>query len=158
MKKCRILGNRVERVVDDSPDLSWIGEYGNAAESPNAIDRKERGDMDRGEYRYFNPSMTGEETGNPDSPEEDYRRMESYNNGDWCMLGIIAKAEILTPSGTRQTIRSSGLWGVESDSGEDYLKDVGAEQLVELRAELESLGIGSRAISRAFQHVETKNA
>src|SRR3990167_5461879 len=107
--KYRIESVKIEHKLDESPDTSYLGEYGNKATSPAAIDRQERGDAGRGEYRWFNPAMTGEETGNPDSPEQDYKRMESLNNGQWHHTGIIAKARIISPAGVIQTIRSGGL-------------------------------------------------
>ena len=70
----RILSVKVEWKHDESPDYSHLGEYSNH-EGPDSIDRKERGDMGRHEYRYFIPGMTAEQTGNPESPEQDYQRM-----------------------------------------------------------------------------------
>ena len=131
---------KVYRMVDTDPDLSWIGEYSNKATSPAAIDREERGDMGRGEFRYFNPCNTSEETGNPESPEQDYQRMESYNRSDWCMIGIQATATIRV-NGVAQEINSGGLWGIESDSDSTHLRSVAHEQIRELASILESMGI-----------------
>ncbi len=111
--------------------------------------------MGRGQFRYFTPAMTGEQTGNPDSPEEDYQRMEAYNRGDWCMLGIWAEAEVQTHNhGVIQRIRSGALWGVESDSGEDYLASVEQEELAALGSELEALGFKPGVISMALSKAE----
>lgn len=71
----------IKRMLDDSPDTSWMGEYGNRAETEYAIDREHsldcpvntglafellpeedraecdcggHGDKERNEYRYFN--------------------------------------------------------------------------------------------------------
>ena len=131
---------KMERIVDESPDLSNLGEYSNEAKSPAAIDREERGDMGRNEFRYFNPAMTGEETGNPESPEQDYKRAEAYNLGEWWMIGIRASVTIQIPSRqggwwTMHKISSPGLWGVESDSGEDYFAEV-FEQECDVLAEM----------------------
>jgi len=107
------------------------------------------------EYRYFVPAMSSDETGNPDSPMQDWKRAEGYGN-EWSYMGIIAKAEIVV-AGVCQTVRSAGLWGVESDSGDDYIYDeVGKDELAQLREVLESLGFGKAAISLAFKHVEHK--
>jgi hypothetical protein len=80
--------------------------------------------------------------------------MEGLNNGDWSFIGIIAKAEVVTGNGIMQTIRSGGLWGVESDGG-SYLDEVGKEELESLREELTALGFGKRAIDYSFKNVET---
>ena len=86
--------------------------------------------------------------------EQDYQRMESLNRGAWHYLGIIAKAEVqLTPEGPIQTIRSGGLWGIESDSGSEYLESVKQEELADLRRQLEEVGCGKRAIDHAYQDV-----
>jgi hypothetical protein len=132
-----------EVIVDESPDLSSIGEYSNSAKSPAAIDRQERGDMGRNELRYFNPALTGEETGNPESPEQDYKRMEAYNAGEWHMCGVRASVVLSIPHGDSfitQKITSPGLWGIESDSGEDYFNEVFAEESDTLADMLRELG------------------
>ena len=85
------------------------------------------------------PAMTDEETGNPDSPEQDYQRCEDYNRCGWHMIGVYAVARI-TIGGVAQEIRSAGLWGVESDSG-DYLPEVADEELAQLRGLLADVGI-----------------
>ena len=121
----------------------------------------ERGDIERGELRYFNGNV---ENYAGESPEDirkyvrqDYERMERLNRGDWAYVGIRADAEILLPSGSAsivQEITSGGLWGVESDSDASYLKEIETEQLSELREQLRALGFGTRAISAAFKNVE----
>lgn len=107
--------------------------------------------MGRNECRYFVAAMSGEATGNPASVEQDYRRMELLGAGEWYYVGIIAKATVTLPGGDIvQTITSGGLWGIESDSSPEYLAEVEAEQLAELRRELEAVGFGRRAIERAM--------
>jgi hypothetical protein len=147
MKK-HIESVKLTREVDQNADLSYLGEYSNLDDG-NAIDRQERGDIGRGEYRYFNPAMTGEETGNPNSPEEDYARAEDYNRGGWCMTGVYAVAEVVI-GGTIQRIRSGGLWGVESDSDNEYFAEIGREQLSELAEQLAALGFSRKAINAAI--------
>ncbi len=150
-----ILSVTIHHDVDDAPDTSWIGEYTNE-QSPHSIDRKARGDMKRGEYRYFTPANTAEETGNPDSPEQDYQRMEALSRGDWCMMGVWAEAKIqLTGDSPTQRIRSGGLWGIESDSG-DYFNQIDKEQLADLRAELEEIGFTKAQIDTAYAEMSVK--
>ncbi len=155
-RKPKILNVWIEHRFDEDPDTSYLGEYSNTP-GPIAIDRKERGDMERNEYQYFNPAMSGEETGNPDSPEQDYQRMEALQKGNWHYLGIIAKAEVQLTSDSVQTLHSGGLWGIESDSGKEHFKEVAAEELASLRTELDAIGFGKRAIDCAFANVETKH-
>ncbi len=130
--------------TDECPDLSYLGKYGND-DRPGAIDRKEQGDWNPRDYQYFYPAMTGEETGNPDSPMQDYRRMEDYGK-TWNMAGVYATAEIVIKTdghdwGTIQTIRSGGLWGIESDSRRDYIREEAETQLTELEDLLRELKV-----------------
>lgn len=83
----------------------------------------------------------------------DASRLRQLERGDFCYIGVIAKAEIRSATGTGQVIRSGGLWGVESDAG-DYLREVEKGQLGELQAELEELGFKKRAIAHAFTNVD----
>lgn len=127
-----------EEVSDCDPDLSHLGEY---SDSPDAIhiDRQERGDMGRNEPRYFNAGC-----GDPEYIEQDYKRAESYNAGQWAMIGIRAKVTLEIPHGDSrimQTIESPGLWGIESDSGEDYFQEVFKEESNILAGMLEALGV-----------------
>jgi hypothetical protein len=58
---------------------------------------------------------------------------------------------------TTQTIRSGGLWGIESDSGDDYLTEVENEQLDELKDELHAIGFSKRAVAAAFRDVKRRD-
>ena len=241
-KSKRILAVKVKRMVDESPDTSYLGEYAQRPASEFSIDRAhsedcasvesnhrqtvdaleriighldvirrspdvadnpdstewegldeamdilvdlqteamecdcgERGDMDRNEYRYFNPSFNYVDK--QDKPldgltaqdvrkyvRQDYERMERLRAGDWCYIGIRAEAEIaifqpkqhpLDPDqATTQTITSGGIYGVESDSKREYLESIGKEELASLKTQLLALGFSRRAISQAFKNVE----
>ncbi len=85
--------------------------------------------------------------------EQDYQRHEAHSRGDWHSVGVIAKAEIVV-NGVIQTIRSGGLWGIESDSDPEYFEQVSAEELTNLKTILGSLGFGKRAIAHAFSSIE----
>lgn len=134
--------------------------------------------IERGrEFRYFNPGSV--ETFRPDATksaaenqaareqhdqdmrqnaEADYKRMSALNRGDFCFVGIAAEAEITLRSENGgsiiQHVRSGGLWGIESDSGEDYFAEVEREEINTLRSELESVGFSKRAISAALRNLE----
>ena len=129
---------------------------------------------DRRAFRYFNPGTVEPFDANatwiPVDVEDkreywtaamrknaamDYDRMESLNNGQWSFIGIRACADI-TINQTAQSIYSSGLWGIESDSEESYLNDVEQEELSELRATLHDLGFSKRAISTAIKQASNK--
>lgn len=119
-------------------------------------DCDESGDRDRNELRYFNTS--GNYTGEPIADivtytKQDYARMESLNNQNWCYLGIGAKAKV-TVGNVCQTVTSGGLWGIESDSEESYLKEEEQNQLAELREVLYEMGFSKRAIAAAVAQKE----
>ncbi len=166
-RKPRILRVWIEQRHDPDADTSHMGQYAATPANRFAIDRYEQGDMERNEFRYFNPSFNYvDKQGQPcdgltAAPvkkyvQEDYRRMERLDAGDWCYVGIIAKAEVQLTGDLCQVLRSGGLWGVESDSGDKYLAEVAQEELASLRAELEAVGFGKRAIAHAFTKVEHK--
>ena len=140
----------------------------------SGCDCGERGDTERNEYRYFNPNWENYK-GCPDEEirkycRQDYERMESLNRGNWYYIGIRADAEIEVqvyagsppskPHITYQTqkITSGGLWGIESDSGREYIEEEEKNQLSDLRDQLRGLGFSTRAISTAFKSIEHKES
>jgi hypothetical protein len=119
------------------------------------------GNWDPREYRYFNPSFNYVDSAgrsmDGNTPEEirkyvaqDYARIEALSAGEWGFIGIRAEANIRVGD-TLQTIVSGGLWGIESDSREDYLHEVEGEELADLRAQLYALGFSKRAIAAAVR-------
>ena len=149
----RILNVDVKRMVDDQPDTSWLGQFSNRAESDYAINHRERSG-DRRAYEWFNPCVENYK-GEPEKDirkycEQDYQRMVSLDNGAWCFYGIEAVADVQFNSDVVQTVRSGGLWGVESDSEASYLTSIENDQLAELRDQLRSMGFSTRAITKAF--------
>ena len=158
-------------IPDDCPDTSYLGTYSERAETQWAIDRQERGDMGRNEYQYWNPCnhtppglaanwahVPNEQIagaikthGNRKQAiraldlkyiEED--RQEALNRGEWGCIGIRAAVELPIPYGKDRIltrIESPGLWGIESDSGEDYLESVFHEESNILAGMLAELGV-----------------
>lgn len=148
----RILSVRIRREHDDNPDTSWIGTYSNKpGPSDRTIDRTSRGDRGNGELRYFIAANSAADTGNDESVEQDYQRMESYNKGAWGLIGMWAEATIQLTEATTHTISSGGLWGIESDSSSDYLKSVQQEELTTLATELRAISFSDEAIHEALE-------
>jgi hypothetical protein len=137
----------IKRVPDYDCDLSWIGTFSNTAESDLAI-KHEGG---RNSFEWFNPQPGACE--NKGQAQRDYDRMIAYDNGEWSMLGIKAEAETVIEIGggnwKLDTITSGGLWGLESDSDEKYLKEIEAEQLAELKGYLKEYGFTDGDIKNA---------
>lgn len=163
--KPRIVDVKLYRKIDDLQldHTSHLGEYANRPTSEYSIDRQERNDMERNEYRYFNPSSNYVDKHDklrdgitPDEcrtyVEQDYKRMESLNRGDWCYVGIYAIAHVqLLDGGPVQEIHSVGLWGIESDSDDSYFNDVRDKEIGSLIAQLQALGCSEQAIQRAVK-------
>jgi hypothetical protein len=164
----RIDSIRVVHETDVNADTSFIGEYTDNS-SAWAIDREsgeyvadlEKADENweprrrNGEYRFFVPYGGGEKPGTDDHRKyglEDFRRMERLASGDLCFLGIQARADIVV-NGTCQTITSGGLWGIESDSGDDYFAEVGRTEVAELAGILETLGFSRVQVAVAMGEV-----
>lgn len=104
-----------EECEDNSPDLSHLEQSYDDVADP----------AERAKYR-----------------QQDLARLVAYRRGDWHMIGIRAKAQILVQRngfGTWYEMESAGLWGIESDSGEEYLTEVFAEECATLRADIEAM-------------------
>lgn len=231
----------IKQMYDESPDTSWLGEYGRNAESEYSIDREHALDcpqqtynskssdrcmmviayvdkleraiaylnhykehtfvimpddfiagvddaqdiliaaqdeiqeeanactcggqhLDRNSYQFFNPNHENYKGCTPEEIRkyclQDYARMEDLQNQNWYFLGIRAEAEysIGGSPAVIQEVTSGGLWGIESDSSPEYLKEIEAEELAELKKQLKALGFSSRAIATAFKNVERKES
>jgi hypothetical protein len=137
----------VKRIPDYDCDLSWIGTFNNEAKSDLAV--KHNGGPR--EFSWFNPQKGACET--KEQAEKDYQRMMDYERGNWSMIGIKAEAETAVDIGggswKLDQITSGGLWGIESDIGEKYLKEVETEQLEEVKSYLKEYGFSDSDINSA---------
>ena len=70
----------------------------------------------------------------PDYRAQDEARLAAWRRDEWHFLGIRARALIKIPYGANPEcwvtaeLMSPGLWGIESDSGEDYFRQVYQEE------------------------------
>ena len=66
----------------------------------------------------------------PDYRAQDQARLDAWRKDQWHFLGTRAKATIKIPYGTNpecwitSSLLSPGLWGIESDSGDEYFEQV----------------------------------
>lgn len=111
----RILGICIVWHEDESPDLSWLD-----ADSGRYTDVEDVEERERYE-------------------REDAARLQAFYDGGWHMKGCWAEAKVLV-GGVTQTIRSGGLWGIESDAEDGYAREVEDDERHELLKILESLG------------------
>lgn len=107
----------INRVIDQDPDTSYLeqdySDIGDAAEAAK--------------YR-----------------TQDKLRLASYYQGDWYFMGITASVRKQTSSnwadGGLEVGRAS-IWGVESDSSEEYLESVEKDMEQEALLEVERLKV-----------------
>lgn len=146
-----ILNIEVKEIADEYPNLSFLGEYTDKYNYYNIVcetgkficeGTQEDIPVRQDQYKYFKPYARGEKEGTKKYIEygkQDFERMRRYNTGYWCMIGVKAIAKI-SINNTIQTIKSSGLWGIESDSDESYKTEIKNEQLNELKSTLIEIG------------------
>lgn len=160
--------NQIQRVIDylyeqNLEDRDAIDVLEDAQEQTTECDCSHY--LERGSYRYFNPSFNYVDANGDALPEntpedvrkyvaQDYTRMEGLNNSQWCFLGITAEAQVQVNGDVVQRIHSSGLWGIESDSDDAFFAEEEANQLAELKTELRAIGFSARAIVAAFRNVK----
>jgi len=90
----------------------------------------------------------------PHYRDQDEARFKAWRNDAWRFVGIRAKAAIKFPYGVNgecwitSELLSPGLWGIESDSGEHYLRQVYQEEREILIGMLDSLTKGCRVMVR----------
>lgn len=150
--------SRIEDMQQESDDRDLQDAYQQLEELKDEFDNVS---WDSRRYRYFNPSdnYTGEPAEDIRSyVKQDLARMDALDNQNWYFMGVSATAEVWNPkTHVIQRIHSGGLWGIESDSGREYIESVEQEQLAELKTELTALGFSKRAIAKAFQNIERKD-
>lgn len=80
------------------------------------------------------------------------KEVKAYNNDEWHFIGVQAKAIIKFPHGTNPdcwittTLKSPGLWGMESNCDQAYKQEVFEEEkttLIELLKSLKNLDYDS---------------
>jgi hypothetical protein len=63
-------------------------------------------------------------------------RVLAYRRGEFEFVGVRAQARCLIVKdgvGTYINLESAGLWGTESDSGDDYLNEIYAQEIADLK-------------------------
>lgn len=115
---------KVKRIADEDPDLSYLEQY----ENPK----------DEEEEKYY---------------QQDQERLSKYGY-EWEMVGIKAVAivyipfEVFTGKGKEinykiQEIDSGGLWGIETDSDEEYIQEIEQQQIEELKDYLQVFNVNT---------------
>jgi hypothetical protein len=157
--------------IDQYPDLSYLGQF-TSRKDVEAMDRRTELDdpPGRGEHLYWMPGKDPEEVAkwyekneNKSPAEaaqiallqarEDYELHKRFSSGELCMYGLGFKAIVgVSDDGKQwltQELSSGGLWGIESNSGEDYFLEVLAGQWAELVDVLHEFGFTDEQIAAA---------
>ena len=140
----------IKRQYDENPDLSYLGTF---SDEPGKYAIGTSGNSDV--FQWFN----ADNVGNMKQARQNFKRMMEFETGDVHCIGIRAEAEIVTGQenfGTLNWIKSGGLWGIDSDAGEDVMKEVEGDQLMELMDILIELGFTAKEIETAPREVETE--
>jgi hypothetical protein len=117
------------------------------------------------DYPYSYDGDIEPEPWKPEEGEEVRERMEErkrrWEQGEWWMTGVRAAAKVRwydesAPDGHYliETISTPGLWGVESDAGEEYLDEIYREELTTLRDMLKAMGFSDDDINEHLSKEE----
>ena len=80
--------------------------------------------------------------------EEFAERLAAFQRGEFGFVGVRVEAEVII-EGTVQTLVSPGLWGIESDSGDEYILGVAVEEYEALRQILTAIGVSTSQLPQA---------
>lgn len=171
MKKCLnlTLGTTYCSVQsDDSPDTSYLGEYtekyipGCIIRGDNTFYEDHTDDEEyepptlSREYSFFIPPDNGEKPGTDDYKKyamQDYRRTEALNRGLWWHIGITLSTVISSDNGLSVDSIRSSVWGIESDSGKDYIKEIISDLSADIRSELQKIGFKDKEIDKTLKNI-----
>ena len=73
---------------------------------------------------------------------KDAERLAAFERGEWHMKGCRAEAKV-SIGGTLQTIKTAGLWGIESDTVAEYFALVEKSEVEDLIKMLASMGFST---------------
>lgn len=166
----------IEHILDIDADTSFYGKFTNELDDGVIVrefdefwenlddEQKEDAENTRGrEYKGFKPYAGGEKVGTKDYYKyglQDYERMEMLNKGDFYFIGIVANCKVKYPIGQSsfrlENFSSSGIWGIESDSGENDLDEMGKNELENLKFHLEKMNINISNFDELAKEVEIK--
>jgi hypothetical protein len=168
---------KIKQEIDTDPDLSYLGEFHRGNRKPF--------DMETYDGFWFTPGQHWphkQENWKHVSQEEkeevikqygslkkadwtyareDRQRLINYYKDKWYMIGIVVEATIeISDDGKTwgTTSRRESLWGIESDSGKDYKKEVIENMIDELKHELKEFGFTDEEIEKAIKEKENVNA
>lgn len=138
----------IQHVHDEYANAPWDNEDGHGPVSDWTRRDKRAGELvlcsDRDSKRYYDYAeavrIAKRDGWGPGKPHEaaraDYDRLRAWCNDQWYYIGIVA---------TIGNVAHASLWGIESDSSEEYLIEVENELADEALAEYRSLSLAEVA-------------
>jgi hypothetical protein len=144
MKKLKSI--TAKREIDTDADLSFLGTFSDTkgrfavkhSDGPRTL-------------KWFN----ADNVSNMKDARLQYKDMMEFENGNRSMMGVFAVAKLLI-NGTIQTIRSAGLWGIDSSSDEKYFNDIEIEEVFTLIDMLRELGFTEQEIEAVSPFVPVR--
>ena len=80
-------------------------------------------------------------------------RAAAHDRGEFDFVGVRAEADVLI-DGIPQTLASAGLYGIESDSEDEYFEEIFVQEWTALRGVLKTVGVPTEklplAVDRAW--------
>lgn len=143
-KRAKVVKIEVKRIVDENPDLSFLKttpeyHYGKNGSNWEHVSEEDKQNIIHNYGSIWNACMV--------YAKNDQERLDAYYKGIWEMIEIIAVATIHIPVNDNtvkiQTIDSGGVFGIESDSDDSYIRDIGKEQIAEVKNHLRILCVDS---------------
>ncbi len=159
----RVDSIKIKHIFDEHPHTDWLGTWTNEADPDdikrhavirwkphdcstmdffvpgNSLDNHRRSLQKMGYSKGQAEQMARQYV------REDYNRMKALDAGEFCFIGIQAEALVSYDEGQGnrrlEWFTSGGLWGIESDSGPEYLADVERQELADLKQHLEKFNI-----------------
>ena len=144
MKNTNEIGTiKIKYSIDEENDISDLGEFSNE-EKEFSIPH------DIGNNKTFN-HFNADNVENIKQAKENYDRAMKFENGELFSYGIQAQAELITKLGNYNlinTLESSGICCLDSDSDEQGFKEIEEEQLEELKDLLITLGFKETELNK----------
>lgn len=139
----------VVRNDDDAGETDYLGYFTEDVSHVDAehyyiIDRGEKQAGYHSEARYYVSSFNYVDEAPADRESyalQDYERLEKFVAGAWWFIGVQVSAVVDVPGEGSRTVTSPGVWGIESDCGEEYVREVAEDEIAQLREELEGMGV-----------------
>lgn len=81
--------------------------------------------------------------------EQDQARLDAWYRDEWHFIGIRARANVTIVKnsvGFSFSLDSPGLWGIESDAGEDYLAEVFEEEKASLSGWIDGVDLSKATV------------